>query len=1006
MKPYSRSIAIAIVLLGFVSGSIFAANSTGASPFSVLHEAVIDGGSASGTYFGDAEMEPIGDFDQNGTEDFLVGVYNSFYDSGSVYIEMLNPDGSYKGRFIVSPSLYGTQQNLFPHYDSFGYGLTVIQKFTALSTSCAEFVSTTYATLNYTTYVIKLCRNGTSLTPSVLLKTDTNIVALKSTGITFSEYGRSVRLLDTLATGELLFAFGAYLADGNTGKIYLMALNAARTSWQRIGIIDSTALQGILKAGDMLGSSIAVIPDQDNDGMNDLAVQARGDDSYNTYNANSGAVYILPLNEAAQVIKEKIKKYTAEDIPSLQYITNISTSIAAADMNHDGITDLILGNPDVSGSTYSKQGAICILTRKADGAIDSVSVIKKGTLGFIDSNNVIDRDNYYFGVRVQAFDYNHDGMVDLFAGAKLHKDYGGIWAFQMKSGPWMKSTTASGLLAADSDPNKIYNTLVLDTIFAGTGLTYNLSYAGDPAIATCALISGSQTILACNPGSNTATTKVTIDVTDSNNVPSTDHFTISKDIPINVISGNAVPTSTLPASMHLNEDFTETNLFAFSTYFADSDGPYALKYTLSSTGSSLLTSIVNDSLRVVPIANASGTTKVTITADDGLASVQSTMNIIVDAIDDAPAVEKDSVSTLEDTPLKIAVLANDSDPDGQTLAIGTVTNPTHGKAVIQGTSILYTPQLNFAGLDTISYTATDGSLSSSGLAIVLVTAVNDTPTVVTKLGTRTVPEDTTSFTIPFTNLFTDIETPQASLQISVVQSCQATLASTKLDIFQPGFLVVTPVSNAHGSCNVALQGKDEQGLASYDTLNLTITSVEDTFQFTWTKEPLLGHEIELLRSEPVSMAFDRVDVDGDSLRYVWDDLPNWLSWDSTTGTLTDIAGASRTSQRVLLSVFEGTRTAFSDTSTVTFSSVDSLTPVVQNTTSPVFLYLKNASHTLNDFSGPYTASVLSVNGRTLWTMHSAKSFGESIHIVTPQVSGPAILKIQSRRQIQSFNINP
>ncbi len=1006
MKSFSRPMALAFALLGFASGPLFAANSAGASPFSVLREAVISGDATSRTYFGDGEMDPIGDFDQNGTEDFLIGSYRSLFDTGAFYIEMLNPNGSYKGRFVVSPSLYGTQQNLFNQYTGFGYGVSVIQKFTALNTSCAEFVTTSSKTLFYMTYVVKLCRDGTSLNANVELKTDTTDASLKSTGITSSQYGRSVRLLDTLSTGELLFAFGAHYADGGTGKIYLMALNATRTTWRRVGIIDSTKLGGLQKAGDQLGSSIAVIPDQDNDGMNDLAVVAQGDDSYNTFSANNGAVYILPLDEKAQVIVAKIKKITGADIPPFQNVSSIASSIATADMNHDGITDLIIGNVAVSGSTFTYQGAIGILTRKADGSIDSVSVIKKGTAGFIDSNNVIDRNYYDFGTRVQAFDYNHDGMVDLFAGAKLHKEFGGIWAFQMKSGPWMKSTKVTGQLAADTNTSKTYTTLVLDTLFAGTGLTYNISYTGDPTIATCSIISGAQNILACNPGFNTATTKVTIDVTDSNNVPSTDHFTIRKDIPINVISGNVIPTSTLPTSVHLNEDFTEANLWALSTYFADSDGPNALKYTLSSTGSSLLTSIVHDSLHVVPIANANGTTKVTITADDGLTSVQSTMEIIVDAIADAPTTGRDSVSTPEDTPLTIAVLANDSDPDGQTLAIATAANPSHGTAVIQGTSLLYTPNLNFAGLDTISYTATDGSLSTSGLAIVLVSAVNDTPTVVTKLGTRTVPEDTASFTIPITTLFTDIETPQASLQISVVQRCQSTLASTKQNILQPGFLIVTPISNAHGSCKVVLQGKDEEGLSGYDTLNLTITSVEDPFQFTWTKEPLLGHKIEILRSEPVSMPFDPVDVDGDSLRYVWNSLPKWLSWDSTTRTLTDIASVSRTSQRVLLSVFEGTRTQFSDTSTVTFSSVDSITPVVQNTTPPIFLYLKRTSHALNDFSGPYTAQVLSINGRTLWTKQSQKALGESIRLIIPQISEPAILRIKSRRSMQSFHINP
>ena len=59
----------------------------------------------------------------------------------------------------------------------------------------------------------------------------------------------------------------------------------------------------------------------------------------------------------------------------------------------------------------------------------------------------------------------------------------------------------------------------------------------------------------------------------------------------------------------------------------------------------------------------------------------------------------------------IGVLANDTDPDGDTLSITGVSDPGHGTAVISpsGTSIQYTPAAGYSGPDTFGYTTSDGA---------------------------------------------------------------------------------------------------------------------------------------------------------------------------------------------------------------------------------------------------------------------------------------------------------
>jgi hypothetical protein len=57
----------------------------------------------------------------------------------------------------------------------------------------------------------------------------------------------------------------------------------------------------------------------------------------------------------------------------------------------------------------------------------------------------------------------------------------------------------------------------------------------------------------------------------------------------------------------------------------------------------------------------------------------------------------------------VAVLVNDSDPDGDTLTVASVSAPAHGIALKNSNgTITYTPASGFLGTDSFPYSATDG----------------------------------------------------------------------------------------------------------------------------------------------------------------------------------------------------------------------------------------------------------------------------------------------------------
>lgn len=87
-----------------------------------------------------------------------------------------------------------------------------------------------------------------------------------------------------------------------------------------------------------------------------------------------------------------------------------------------------------------------------------------------------------------------------------------------------------------------------------------------------------------------------------------------------------------------------------------------------------------------------------------------------------PVAVNDSASTLGGTSVKVAVLANDSDPEGKPLSVKAVGVPSRGKVVINSDgTVSYTPNGKFKGSDSFSYTVSDGANSTSASVAVQVT---------------------------------------------------------------------------------------------------------------------------------------------------------------------------------------------------------------------------------------------------------------------------------------------
>ncbi|WP_423840542.1 Ig-like domain-containing protein [Vibrio mytili] len=80
----------------------------------------------------------------------------------------------------------------------------------------------------------------------------------------------------------------------------------------------------------------------------------------------------------------------------------------------------------------------------------------------------------------------------------------------------------------------------------------------------------------------------------------------------------------------------------------------------------------------------------------------------------APIASDDTVTLAAKDPVVFNVLANDRDPEGDTLTIISVTQGAKGKVQISGDGqLIYTPAKNFKGSDSFGYTISDGDLTAS-----------------------------------------------------------------------------------------------------------------------------------------------------------------------------------------------------------------------------------------------------------------------------------------------------
>ncbi|NNE06243.1 MAG: tandem-95 repeat protein, partial [Xanthomonadales bacterium] len=93
-----------------------------------------------------------------------------------------------------------------------------------------------------------------------------------------------------------------------------------------------------------------------------------------------------------------------------------------------------------------------------------------------------------------------------------------------------------------------------------------------------------------------------------------------------------------------------------------------------------------------------------------------------DAVDDMYTVDQNSTGNV------LQILVNDTDPEGDTLTIVSFTDPANGTVEVSGGTLLYTPDSDFFGTDSFTYTVEDGfGGSDTANVTIMVARLNEPP---------------------------------------------------------------------------------------------------------------------------------------------------------------------------------------------------------------------------------------------------------------------------------------
>jgi uncharacterized repeat protein (TIGR01451 family) len=291
---------------------------------------------------------------------------------------------------------------------------------------------------------------------------------------------------------------------------------------------------------------------------------------------------------------------------------------------------------------------------------------------------------------------------------------------------------------------------------------------------------------------------------------------------LTVTTGSCGPTA---SGFSLAVDGGTSTSIDVLTHTTDPDSAGNLAVT-SSTPTHGTTVIVAGNVVYTPTDGYAGPDSFTYTVTDPDGNT-ATATVTLTVRNQAPAAADDTATVLVNDSVNVAVLANDTDPNADTLTVTGVSTPAHGTATLQpdGT-ITYQPVFFYAGPDSFSYTISDGH-GGSDTATVTMTIGNAAPVAVGDSVTGSASSPST-----FDVLANDSDANADPLTITTVST-----PAHGTTVISAGQITYTPTAGYAGLDSFSYTITDGRG--GFDTAAVTVTipntapsAVDDTASTT------------------------------------------------------------------------------------------------------------------------------------------------------------------------------
>ena len=285
---------------------------------------------------------------------------------------------------------------------------------------------------------------------------------------------------------------------------------------------------------------------------------------------------------------------------------------------------------------------------------------------------------------------------------------------------------------------------------------------------------------------------------------------------LNAVVLEAVAPNYAPVAVGDSTTVDEDSLVVISVLDNDSDAN-GDSLTVSAVTQGVCGSVTTDGATVTytPNPTCSGIDSFTYTITDGELTDTATVSVTINPINDAPVAADDSATVNEDGSVVVSVLSNDSDIDSS-ISVASVAQGTNGVVTTNGTTVTYTPIPNYNGVDTFTYTITDGELTDSATVSVTVNAVNDTP--VATDDSATVDEDGSAVVAVLTN---DSDIDSSISVTSVTQGVNGNVTTNGTTV------TYIPVADFNGLDSFTYTITDGE-LTDTATVSVTVNAVNDT----------------------------------------------------------------------------------------------------------------------------------------------------------------------------------